>query len=140
MNRFEFTSRDKRIKVVISVYKTPGPMRKAYTKCSGDQACENTQGGASTHLIVDYKKGKRPFRRTESYIFLHRKWCTYGVVAHEINHIAHHLAKYHPRPGISAEELRCSFLDTLVDLFMPLFLKHRIIHTKRESYHSFTGT
>lgn len=94
-----------------------------------------TRGVAHTDFYLRVLPGKEDVRAVKSIILMDADWCTPGIFAHEANHVAHHWALWMKKRGISQEELRCQYLDTIIDLFDPLLRKRRKYVSRTGNWH-----
>lgn len=94
------------------------------------------RGTAITYHCIDYSKSKRGVKKARCFVFLMQDWATPGILAHEFNHIAHHLARYFERSRIkNFEETVCCYLDELMDIYDPWMRKNRLYRSRKDKFH-----
>lgn len=135
MRKCSWTSEDGHFQITLAVYDKRGSFLSASRRIHPEGQRDSVRGQAITWRIFDYLPGGRGKKRVEVHILMSAGWCTPGIFAHECAHVAHHLTNFFPRRILNAEETRCCYLDTLVDLFDPWLRKNKLYDRRKDNWH-----
>jgi len=135
MRKAKWTSEDGRFQITLAVYDKRGSFLAASRRIHPDGPRDSVRGQAITWRILDYKLSKSTKKRVEVHILMSGGWCTPGIFAHECAHVAHHLTTFFSKRILDAEETRCCYLDTIVDLFDPWLRKHKLYDKRSNNWH-----
>lgn len=130
-----WSSVDGRIRVQVRVYTRRDSFLRAL-RSHGQTQNNRVRGTAITYNCINYSKSKQGVKNARCFVFLMHDWVTPGVLAHEFNHIAHHLARYFRRTRIKTfEETVCCYLDELMDIYDPWMHKNRLYRSRKNKFH-----
>lgn len=136
MIKGSWTSEDGRIFVQVCVYTRRDSFLRSLRRYGSECNNRGVRGQATTCEVINYKTNRKGVKKSKSYVLLMADWCTPGVLAHELIHIAHDIARIFKRKRFNSfEETVCCIADELMDIFDPWMRKKKLYKSRSDKFH-----